>query len=148
MIIISLVANVKSAEPHLTCVGVSRLIHRSPSRPCHPWGRWPSSLICHFHRIPEDVQVTWGLGTRCRQRMPPLSIRTAVTQRLDCMTFKKSLEGALDLHEWASWQSSLCQHLMNRSKAMSTPGPDARDFLTLKRRREGVMKRNKLQSDF
>ena len=27
---------------------------------------------------------------------------------------------------------------------MSTPGPDARDFLTLKRRREGVMKRNKL----
>ena len=31
---------------------------------------------------------------------------------------------------------------------MSTPGPDARDFLTLKRRREGVMKRNKLQSDF
>ena len=30
------------------------------------------------------------------------------------------------------------------SKAVSTPGPDTRDFLTLKRRREGVMKRNKL----
>ena len=34
---------------------------------------------------------------------------------------------------------------MKRSKAMSTSGPDTRDFLTLKRRKEGeVMKRNKL----
>ena len=33
---------------------------------------------------------------------------------------------------------------MKRSKAVSTPGPDERDFLTLKRRGEGVMKRNKL----
>ena len=32
---------------------------------------------------------------------------------------------------------------MKRSKVVSTSGPDARDFLTLKRRKEGV-KRNKL----
>ena len=33
-------------------------------------------------RIPEDVQVTRGLRSRCRQRMPMLSVR-AVTQRQD-----------------------------------------------------------------
>ena len=36
--------------------------------------------ICHFPRIPEDVQVTRGLRARCRQRMPMLLVR-AVTQR-------------------------------------------------------------------
>ena len=44
--------------------------------------------------IPEDVQVTRGLRSRCRQRMPMLSIR-AVTQRLtDYRTFKRNLVDA------------------------------------------------------
>ena len=56
---------------------------------------------CHSPHIPEDVQVTWGLGTGCRQRMPMLpTVRTTVTQKLetDCKTLTRSLEGALDLH--------------------------------------------------
>ena len=45
--------------------------------------------------IPEDVQVTRGLRSRCRQRMPMLSVR-AVTQRpkADYRTFKKNLVDA------------------------------------------------------
>ena len=40
----------------------------------------PPAANMPLPHIPEDVQVTWGLRSRCRQRMPMLSIR-AVTQR-------------------------------------------------------------------
>ena len=95
--------------------------------------------------IPEDVQVTWGLGTRCRQRMPMLSVRTAVTQRqTDYKTFRRSLADALGHPVSRSWPSSSHHHPMKRITEMSIPGQDARSSLSQKRRREGVMERNKL----
>ena len=103
--------------------------------------------MCHFHHIPEDVQVTWGLGTRCRQRMPMTlpNVRTAVTQRpeTDYKTFKRNLANALGHPVSSSWPSSSHRYLMKRSKAVSTTGQDTRDSLSQKKRREGVMKRNK-----
>ena len=42
-------------------------------------------------RIPEDVQVTRGLRSRCRQRMPMLSLRAVTQRQTDYRTFKKSL---------------------------------------------------------
>ena len=41
--------------------------------------------------IPEDVQVTRGLQSRCRQRMPTLSVRAVTQRQTDYRTFKKSL---------------------------------------------------------
>ena len=41
--------------------------------------------------IPKDVQVTRGLRSRCRQRMPMLSIRAVTQRQTDYRTFKKSL---------------------------------------------------------
>ena len=46
---------------------------------------------CHFPRIPEDVQVTRGLRSRCRQRMPTLLVRAVTQRQTDYRTFKKSL---------------------------------------------------------
>ena len=46
--------------------------------------------MCHFPCIPEDVQVTWGLRSRCRQRMPTLSIRAVTQRQTDYKTFKRS----------------------------------------------------------
>ena len=50
--------------------------------------------ICHFPHIPEDVQVTRGLRTRYRQRMPMLLIRAVTQRQTDYRTFKKSLVDA------------------------------------------------------
>ena len=48
--------------------------------------------LCHSSHIPKNIQVTWGLGSRCTQRMPMFSVRTAVTQRqTDYKTFTRSL---------------------------------------------------------
>ena len=94
-----------------------------------------SSLqICHFHRIPEDVQVTRGLRTRCRQRMPMLLVR-AVTQRTDYRTFKKSLVDALDHPVSRNWPNSSRLHQMKRRTAVLTTGRDARSSLSRRRRR-------------
>ena len=49
---------------------------------------------CHFPHIPEDIQVTRGLRSRCMQRMPMLSIRTVTQRQTDYRTFKKSLVDA------------------------------------------------------
>ena len=49
---------------------------------------------CHFPRIPKDVQVTRGLQSRCRQRMPMLSVRAVTQRQTDYRTFKKSLVDA------------------------------------------------------
>ena len=43
---------------------------------------------------PEDVHVTRGLRTRCRQRMPMLLIRAVTQRQTDYRTFKKSLVDA------------------------------------------------------
>ena len=43
---------------------------------------------------PEDVQVTWGLRSRCRQRMPMLSIRAVTQRQTDYKTFMRSLVDA------------------------------------------------------
>ena len=48
---------------------------------------------CHFPHIPKDVQVTRGLRSRCRQRMPTLPIR-AVTQRQT--DYRHSRRGLVD----------------------------------------------------
>ena len=39
----------------------------------------------------KDVQVTRGLRTRCRQRMPMLLVRAVTQRQTDYRTFKKSL---------------------------------------------------------
>ena len=43
---------------------------------------------------PKDVQVTRGLRSRCRQRMPMLSVRAVTQRQTDYRTFKKSLVDA------------------------------------------------------
>ena len=43
----------------------------------------PPAASMPLPHIPEDVRVTRGLRNRCRQRMPLLPIKTAVTQRPD-----------------------------------------------------------------
>ena len=50
--------------------------------------------MCHFPHIPKDVQVTRGLRSRCRQRMPMLSVRAVTQRQTDYKTFKKSLVDA------------------------------------------------------
>ena len=49
--------------------------------------------MCHSHCSVKNAHVTRGLRDRCRQRMPMLSVRTAVTQRLEtyCKTLTRSL---------------------------------------------------------
>ena len=49
---------------------------------------------CHFPHIPKDVQVTRGLRSRCRQRMPMLLVRAVTQRQTDYRTFKKSLVDA------------------------------------------------------
>ena len=90
--------------------------------------------ICHFPRIPEDVQVTRGLRARCRQRMPMLLVR-AVTQRTDYRTFKKSLIDALDHPVSRNWPNSSRLHQMKRRTAVSTTGRDERSSLSRRGRR-------------
>ena len=51
----------------------------------------PPAAKCHFPHIPEDVHVTRGLRSRCRQRMPTLSVRAVTQRQTDYRTFKKSL---------------------------------------------------------
>ena len=75
-----------------------------------------------------------------------LSVRTAATQRLetDCKTLMRShLADALDQLISRSWPSSSPQHQMSGTTAISTSGQDERDFLSQKRRREGVVKSDK-----
>ena len=50
--------------------------------------------MCHFPHIPEDIQVTRGLRSRCRQRMPTLSVRAVTQRQTDYKTFKRSLVDA------------------------------------------------------
>ena len=42
----------------------------------------------------KDIQVTRGLRSRCRQRMPVLLIRAVTQRQIDYRTFKKSLVDA------------------------------------------------------
>ena len=100
---------------------------------------------CHSPCIPKDIQVTWGLRTRCRQRMPMLSVWIAVTQRqTDYKTFRRSLTDALGHPVSRSWPSSSHCHQMRKTTVVSTPGHDARSSLSQKKRREGM--RNKLSN--
>ena len=95
--------------------------------------------------IPEDVQVTWHLRTKCRQRMPMLFLRTAVTQRpeTDCKTLMRSHHvDTLDHLMSRNWPSSSHHHQMKRTTTVSTPGQDGRDSLSQKIRREGTVKNN------
>ena len=76
--------------------------------------------------------------------MPMLSVRTAVTQRpeTDYKTFQRShLVDELGHPVSRNWQSSSRQHLMKRSRAVSTTGQDERDSLSQKRE-EVTVKRN------
>ena len=91
--------------------------------------------ICHFPHIPEDVQVTRGLQSRCRQRMPTFLVRAVTQRQTDYRTFKKSLIDAKGLLVSKNWPSSSHLHQMKRTTAVSTPGQDARSFLSWRRRR-------------
>ena len=91
--------------------------------------------ICHFPRIPKDVQVTRGLRTRCRQRMPTLLIRAVTQRQTDYRTFKKSLVDAWGHPVSRNWPSSSCLHQMKRRIAVSTTGQDTRSFSSQRRRR-------------
>ena len=51
----------------------------------------PPAANVPLPRIPEDVQVTRGLRSRCRQRMPMLSVRAVTQRQTDYKTFKRSL---------------------------------------------------------
>ena len=106
----------------------------------------PPAANVPLPHILKDIHVTWGLGTRCRQRMPMLSVRTAVTKRpkTDCKTLTRSHLTDVWGHPVSrSWPNSSHHHQMRRTTAVSTPGLDERDSLSQKRRREGVVKSNK-----
>ena len=95
---------------------------------------------------PQRRPCDMGLGTRYRQRMPMLSVRTAVTQRLetDCKILTRNrLTDILGHPVSRSWPSSSHQHQMRRTTAMSTPGQDEKDSLSQNRRMEGVVKSDK-----
>ena len=51
----------------------------------------PPAANMPLPHIPEDVQVTRGLGSRCRQRIPMLSIRAVTRRQTDYKTFTRSL---------------------------------------------------------
>ena len=135
--------NLREQQQHITVLKQVAMQLQNQPRPVAA----PPAVNVPLLPYPEDVQVTWGLGTRCRQRMPMTlpNVRTAVTQRpeTDYKTFKRSLINTLGHPVSSSWPSSSHHHLMKRSKAVSTTGQDVRDSLSQKRRREGVMKRNK-----
>ena len=63
-----------SVSPYWSKLPGSRRTNRGPSQRLQ-------LQICHFHRIPEDVHVTRGLRTRCRQRMPTLLVRAVTRDR-------------------------------------------------------------------
>ena len=122
---------------HCIFLGINPCVTLSHD-PCLNHATWWQP-VCHFPHISKDVQVTWGLGTRCRQRMPMLSVRRAVTQRpqTDCKTLTRSPHiDTLDHLISRNWPSSSSHHLMRRTTAMSTPGQDKRDSLSQKRMKE------------
>ena len=80
--------NLRDQQQHIAILKQVTMQLQNQPRPVSA----PPAVMCHSAHIPKDVQVTWGLGSRCRQRMPKLSVRTAVTQRqTDYKTFMRSL---------------------------------------------------------
>ena len=116
------------------CIAVLKQVANQPQNQPRPVSALQLQ-ICHFPRIPEDVQVTRGLRTRCRQRMPTLLIRAVTQRQTDYRTFKKSLVDSLDHPVSRNWPSSSRLHQMKRRVAMSTTGRDARSFSSQRRRR-------------
>ena len=80
--------NLRDQQQRIT---VLKQVAMQPQNQPRPVSAPPAANMPLPH-IPKDVQVTWGLESRCRQRMPMLSVRTAVTQRqTDYKTLMKSL---------------------------------------------------------
>ena len=110
-----------SVLPYWSKLPVSRRTNHGPSQCLQ-------LQICHFPRIPEDVQVTRGLRTRCRQRMPTLLVRAVTQRQTDYRTFKKSLVDALDhpcqgigqiLHAYIRWRGEQpCQQQDETQEAL------------------------------
>ena len=64
-------------------ITVLKQVAMQPQNQPRPVSVPPAASMPLLHCIPKDVQVTRGLRNRCRQRMPLLSVKTVVTQRLD-----------------------------------------------------------------
>ena len=69
--------NLRDQQQRITILKQVAMQPQNQPRP----GQCLQQQMCHFHLFSEDIQVTWGLRNRCRQRMPMFSVRTAVTQR-------------------------------------------------------------------
>ena len=83
--------NLRDQQQH---IAILKQVAMQPQNQPRPVSAPPAANV-PLQLYPKDVQVTWGLGSRCRQRMLMLSIRTAVTQRqTDYKTFTRSLVDA------------------------------------------------------
>ena len=102
----------------------------------------PPAANVPLPHFPKDVQVTRGLRSRCRQRIPMLSVRAVTQRQTDYRTLMRSLVDALGLPVSRSWSSSSRHHQMKSITAKSTPGQDARSSLSQKKRRKEVRNDN------
>ena len=127
--------NLRDQQQH---IAVLKQVASQPQNQPRPRLSASSCKYATSPRIPKDVQVTRGLRTRCRQRMPTLLVRAVTQRQTDYRTFKKSLVDALDHPVSRNWPNSSCLHQMKRRTAVSTTGRDARSFSS--RRRRGRVK--------
>ena len=116
------------------CIAILKQVAMQPQNQPRPVSAPPAANV-PLPRIPKDVQVTRGLRSRCRQRMPTLSVRAVTQRQTDYKTFKRSLIDAWGHPVSRNWPSSSCLHQMKRSTAESTTGQDARSSLSQRRRK-------------
>ena len=75
------------------CIAVLKQVASQPQNQPRPVSVPPVANM-PLPPIPEDVQVTRGLRSRCRQRMPTLLVRAVTQRQTDYRTFKKNLVDA------------------------------------------------------
>ena len=75
------------------CIAILKQVASQPQNQPRPVSA-PKVANMPLPRIPEDVQVTRGLRSRCRQRMLMRLVRAVTQRQTDYRTFKKSLVDA------------------------------------------------------
>ena len=124
--------NLRDQQQH---IAILKQVARQPQNQPRPVSVPPAANV-PLPPYPQRCPSDGGLRSRCRQRMPMLSIRAVTQRQTDYNTFKRSLVDAKGHPVSRNWPSSSCLHQMKRSTAESTTGQDARSSLSQRRRKE------------
>ena len=79
--------NLRDQQQH---IAILKQVAMQPQNQPRPVSVPPAANML-LPNIPEDVQVTWDLGSRCSQRMPMLSVRAVTQRQTDYKTLTRSL---------------------------------------------------------